>query len=561
MYNPNSWQIGDKITKVKLDRLEAAAKSGADGAEAAPRIYAPTNDQWVPVGYRSRTPFNSSGNNPATVQSNGVNLGASFKMMEIAQISGRDLVVEFAIFLNVSGETEITNDVTITRCVFTTVSGQNTPFLFNGSPSITIKSGTFGVFRARSDPLGFVVNKGDVFSIITHVSVPAGGVYPLTVVARRGNFEEGAATGGVVTAGPTADLTVNGQAWAAATGSVRMFAPSALLIRPRKSSSVAVFVTDSIGVGTGEDVANSNARWDEGWCTRAVRDKWPHYVSGQSGTSLEKWYINDGRASFRRKSVLSGIYFTHLFCELGVNDFIGGASLATVQQRWWTVWQQLAAYGRPVYQTTITPATVTSTDQWITLANQTVHANAPAVAAGNTWLRDGAPWNTSSTGPAATGSVGASIVRAGNESHPLTGVLEVADAVESSRGSGKWKTLAGSRVVTDAAIASGSTTLNSATAAFVSGDVGRNVRIPGAGSAGGALSTYITAVPNGTTATLAAAAGTTVASGGTAQISPFGVVADGVHPAGTAGPDKGGHELIADHVQPQLEAILGSHSA
>lgn len=40
-HTPNTWNVGDKITKTKLDRLEQAAKAGADGAEAAPDTYAP----------------------------------------------------------------------------------------------------------------------------------------------------------------------------------------------------------------------------------------------------------------------------------------------------------------------------------------------------------------------------------------------------------------------------------------------------------------------------------------------------------------------------------------
>lgn len=75
------------------------------------------------------------------------------------------------------------------------------------------------------------------------------------------------------------------------------------------------------------------------------------------------------------------------------------------------------------------------------------------------------------------------------------------------------------RTVTDGAMSSSTnpTYLNSATAAFVSGDVGRTVVIAGAGAAGANLSTVITAVNSGTQAVVSAGASTTV-SGATVTI-------------------------------------------
>ncbi|MDQ3919294.1 MAG: right-handed parallel beta-helix repeat-containing protein [Acidobacteriota bacterium] len=66
------------------------------------------------------------------------------------------------------------------------------------------------------------------------------------------------------------------------------------------------------------------------------------------------------------------------------------------------------------------------------------------------------------------------------------------------------------RSVSDAAITSGLKTLTSATANFTAADVNRYVDIVGAGAGGADLTTYITAVTNSTTATVNAAAGTTV---------------------------------------------------
>lgn len=530
------------------------------------------NDAWVPVGYRCRPPYNSTGNDPATIVSNGTNLGCSFRIMEEAQCSGRGLIVDFDLFLNSSGEAELGNDVTITRCVLAVSNGTNLPFLFNGSPTVTVKSGTFGSFHVRSDPLGHSFAKGDKLNLIVHVSVASGAVYPLTLVSRRGNYDEGAAQGGAAAAGPTTDMTANGTPWVAQSGGVRMFAPSVLLTQQAVPSAAPLFITDSIGVGTGESVAQSNARYDEGWCTRAVRNRWPHLVVGQSGTTLAKWLVANG--SFRRKSVLSRVMFTHVICQMGINDAMSGASLSTLQTTWMNVWKDLARNGRPVYQTTLTPGATTSTDQWTTVAGQSVNAAATVIAQGNDWLRDGAPWNISTGAAAAVGATGANIARASAyyttsvgvaaknaftsaAGHPLAGVLEVADAVESARNSGKWAALARSRVITDAAMTSGQATLTSSAGAFTSADVGLMVQVNGAGASGGNLTVFISAVTNATTASLTANAGTTVSSA-TAYLGCKGVVFDGVHPAGTNGGEAGGHEKIAAFVRPQLALILGA---
>jgi hypothetical protein len=68
------------------------------------------------------------------------------------------------------------------------------------------------------------------------------------------------------------------------------------------------------------------------------------------------------------------------------------------------------------------------------------------------------------------------------------------------------------RVVTDAAMTSGSAVLTSATAAFTSADVGKSVSINGVGVSGGILQTTISGFTNSTTVTLVATAGTTASS-------------------------------------------------
>ncbi len=68
-------------------------------------------------------------------------------------------------------------------------------------------------------------------------------------------------------------------------------------------------------------------------------------------------------------------------------------------------------------------------------------------------------------------------------------------------------------LVDDAAITSGSATLTSSSAGFVSDDVGRTVLLPTAGAAGGLLTTTVSAYVSATQVTLAATASTTVTAG------------------------------------------------
>jgi Pectate lyase superfamily protein len=75
------------------------------------------------------------------------------------------------------------------------------------------------------------------------------------------------------------------------------------------------------------------------------------------------------------------------------------------------------------------------------------------------------------------------------------------------------------RTVTDGAITNTQTTFTSATAAFTSADVGKRIRVNGAGAAGVALFATITVFTNSTTVTVTPAASTTV-TGATTLIAP-----------------------------------------
>jgi hypothetical protein len=333
--------MGDSLMDI-LAIDEAAADAAAK--------YLPTEQsaqQWVPLGYRPRTPYNSSGNALAAIQSNGVNLGGTSKFMDEAQVSGHGIVTEFDLFINSNGEAENGFDVTVESCVISFANAVNLPFTFSGKLSHVIQGTRWGIFRVRSDVLGISVPKGQVYSILTRVSVASGSKYPITIIARRGNYEEGWSADPAV-AGPGPDLTPFGTAWAPVAGVTRIFAPSVILTRPDTRTLSIMFLTDSIGVGTGESIVPNNSRWDEGWCTRAVRNKWPHFVLGLSGVTIAKWInpVTNPQASIRRRTVMENIHHTDVVVQQGVNDFQGGATTAQAQVLALSQWKDLAKYGR-----------------------------------------------------------------------------------------------------------------------------------------------------------------------------------------------------------------------
>jgi hypothetical protein len=104
---------------------------------------------------------------------------------------------------------------------------------------------------------------------------------------------------------------------------------------------------------------------------------------------------------------------THVHCEYGINDIVGGAkSFSQVQGYLNTIYALFPT--KKVSQSTISPKS-TSTDSFATSTNQTTDASNGQRTALNDWIR---------TTPA-----------------PLVMYFDVADAVESSRNSGLWRSV------------------------------------------------------------------------------------------------------------------------
>jgi hypothetical protein len=192
-------------------------------------------------------------------------------------------------------------------------------------------------------------------------------------------------------------------------------------------------------------------------------------------------------------------YVSHVINEMGINDCAAATAYTTTIANLYTFTRNKLA-GKPVFQCTLEPET-TSTDFWVTTTNQTIDA---------TTNTQRVPFNDA--------------VRQGLE-YPIAGCIELANQVETSVNSGIIKMVTPSRVVTDGAMTAGQYTLTSATAKFSWDDLGKSVVVSGSGTAGAAVSYWITTYNSTTSVSLNSAAVTTV----TGATVTWVITNDGIH--------------------------------
>jgi len=252
-------------------------------------------------------------------------------------------------------------------------------------------------------------------------------------------------------------------------------------------------------------------------------------LAGKAGT-VDIAYPGDNAAAFAvpggylRRSFFKRCA-THAVIEYPRNDHSNEVPLATTQANVIKIAVADKRRGLKTILTTTTPKT-SSTDWWMTTANQTANtAAAETLRVGwNAWLRDGAPMD-STLAPLAAGTTSGSAIRIGASGHPFDAYWEITDLIESARDSGKWS--APDRILTDVAMTTGTSLLNSASGNFTSADVGKAVTLLGAGAAGAVYQSVIRQVNSSTQVLMNSNAGTTV-SGATAGIGVK--TFDGVHP-------------------------------
>lgn len=372
------------------------------------------------------------GNNAAGVLGDATHQSATSRVLCRAPGSGRITRLAFQNWrMSPAGEVNGANAITVKASI--EIAGVTYPLSFSGSRSITIASGD----TVYSDDTSIYVPVGTVYYIRTYVSVATLGMtWPIGRACSNANGEGsnynasvGAGTDVVDTAGALAGTGTSGYVYSAS--GVFGYADD-------RTIPVVSFFGDSIVAGAGEIGAGvfGDANGYTGFIERALG----HSVHWISCTRSSDTTVNFN-ASTKRLPILQD-RVTHSISEYGSNDIYGGGlPLAAVQANAITAWGRMPGKR---WQTTITPRT-TSTDGFTTPDNQTIvgaGTNNSVRTNFNDWLRDGAPM---SAGVAvAIGTVGA--LRAGEAGHPLTGVFDTADAAETARNSGLWKSTGGAWV-------------------------------------------------------------------------------------------------------------------
>jgi hypothetical protein len=448
-------------------------------------------------------------NSPSNL-SNGTDTTTTYRYKHTILFDGSDVRLVYGNFYN--GDVKGVNSITVRSGVeipVATPQGSATvpstlPVSFNGSRSVVIEPGCWAV----SDPVPVDVTAGQLLYTRTNVTVAsAGQKWPVSLYTYAGE-QEGSVAG--------SDTSDSGTI---PTVSARGFGPVAVLGIPDRGKPATVAgLGDSIMFGSGDSGYPNGL----GYATRALMDANIGFMNLAKNTEQAAQVASIPGFKYRRNLLVS---CTHVMEAYGRNDWGNAASLATLQANKIYLWNAAAKRGIKVTTATNFPAT-TSTDGWTSAGGQTVVAGESVRVALNNWIRDGAPMLNGVA--VATGSNATGTVRIGASGHPVIGYHELADAAETARNSGIWKTGA-IRTVTDAAISNSSSTLTSATAAFTSADVGKAVAVSGAGAAGGIMNATILGVTNGTTISLDTNASATV-SGAMAKIGGI-YVYDGTHPS------------------------------
>jgi hypothetical protein len=458
------------------------------------------------MGSRGSAFADNSGSN----LSNGTDTTTTYRYKHVALFSGTEVRLLFGNFYN--GDVKGVNNITVRAGLehpVATPQGSATvsstmPVSFNGARGVTIEPGCW----ALSDPIAVDVTAGQLLYTRTNVTVASAGMkWPTSLYTYAGD-QEGSTAG--------SDTSDSGTI---ATTSARGYGPVAVLGIPDSGKPVTVGgMGDSIMFGSGDSGFPNGL----GYATRALTGANIGFMNLAKNTEQAAQVASSPGYKYRRNLMAA---CTHILEAYGRNDWGNAFTLAQVQANRIYLWTSAARRGIKVTAATNFPAT-TSTDGWTTAGNQTVVAGESVRTALNDWIRDGAPMLAGVA--VATGSSAAGTVRTGQAGHPLIGYHELADAAETSRNSGVWKT-GTIRTVTDAAISNSSSTLTSATAAFTSADVGLAVAVTGAGAGGTIMNATILGVTNSTTVSLDTNSSATV-SAATAKIGQI-YCYDGTHPS------------------------------
>jgi hypothetical protein len=299
-----------------------------------------------------------------------------------------------------NGDTETGIDGTITVSASVEYpEGQLNQVKWAGSASIVIADRTSS---APSDLLAIEIPDGAEFFVRTYSTSAAGILFSATEDTIHGEGSEFGPSG-------ITDKTMSGTI--SDNGNNAVYGPCAIIGATTKPS---VFVVgDSRESAAGFDIPNSLSA--VGHVARAVSPMCAYIDVSRGGERLAEFV-----AAHSRRVALAQ-YCSHAVIHMGINDFTAGQTSASALANLATIIGYFPTI--EVWLATIEPVT-TSSDGWITGANQTIDA-------------------TSNSNRIAFNDA----IRAGVAG--VAGFFDIADVFESARNSGKWKAPAGVALTSD----------------------------------------------------------------------------------------------------------------
>lgn len=541
-FDPKTWHdkpvTDTPVRASELNRIETGVVEGITKAEAAQTAADAASVLASGRSVRSVQLTNNcfaSGGSGLTVSGVGTYAAGDYTV----GVAGTDIQLGFGNWYTTATAPDTDTDpaTSVTFAVSIVYQGRIYPCTFDGAKTKVLSAGGF----ALTDKLPIFVNAGDSLTVLIYLS--AGSAYFTRYIV-------GGSISGVGGFTATSDLTTLGSA-APAAASTAVFAPLCIIGTPTGGgrAKTVIIQGDSIPAGAMDGNGGPNltgysasAPWwaAGGWAMRALSGHAGVINSSVSSDAVRDYLLGPGH--FRRGSMIQFVEYALL--PLGVNDLSFGRTQSQLENDLIDQAYRNVAKGlRGTIVTTLTPVS-SSTDKWATVANQTTSwgPGSPRVLHNN-WVRAGCPIVNGD--PVAVGTSGALL--AGQPGHPIVGYVDVADAVESARDSGKWK--AAQQVVTDASMVAGSGTLNSPTANFTNAThLGLNLLLEGAGAAGADLSASIQYVVSPTQVLLTAGGNTTVSN---VKCILGRYTVDGTHPGA-----KGQASIAADVQAPLLAQLV-----
>jgi len=314
-----------------------------------------TDLRFRPLGLRTRNTLNGT-------LSDGIKTNGLYRCKhQVVDTYGGD---QWKLVLcNRQSEAATGNAITVSAAIEYPVGVIN-QVLFNGATSVTIANGGPDVY---SDALPFFMPAGAVFYTRIIVSVASAGMkWP---IMDDMSFASANTEGATLGTGALPSIT------AAVTPAnvTQVYVPVAILGRSFAPFAVGL-IGDSIITGTGDTLSLVN--W--GFGARSLNGKVPMLSVSSAGECASKngaavRGFNDSHAN--RIALLAGCGVTHAIVAYGINDLAQGNSADQVKMGLQDIYNLLASYGIKAIPSK-TGTFTTSTDSWITAANQTCQAYA-----------------------------------------------------------------------------------------------------------------------------------------------------------------------------------------